>query len=130
MTSDSGHDVIVKVSKHARFICDNVYLQVQLVREPGRVSEPLDLDTRQAPLLAPRPWARPLGHPGLEAVVGALAALLLFGILALLVSTRHTSSSSLKAGLCHDPLVSDHFKCECSIIVQPIPRSNLQNAIF
>lgn len=121
MTSDSGHDVIVKVSKHAPFICDNVYLQVQLVREPGRVSEPLELDTRQAPPLAPRPWARPLGHPGLEAVVGALAALLLFGILALLVSTRHTSSSSsLKAGLCHDTLVSDHFKCEFSPVLDLI----------
>lgn len=95
-----------------RFLCDNVYLQVQLVREPDRASESLELDTRQAPLLAPRPWARPLGHPGLEAVVGALAALLLFGALALLLSTRRPSSSSLKTGLLHDPLVSDRFKCE------------------
>lgn len=84
---------------------------MQLVREPGRASESLELDTRQAPLLAPRPWARPLGHPGLEAVVGALAALLLFGALALLLCARRTSSS-LKTGLLHDPLVADHFKCE------------------
>lgn len=88
------------------------WLQVQLVREPGRLSEPLVLDTHQASPLLPVPQVVvSRGHPGFEAVAGVAAALLLFAALLLLASSRRLSSEPESCKEVEDLDATNYFKC-------------------
>lgn len=80
------------------------------------MSEPLVLDTRRAtPLPLPGSPVKTLGHPGFEGVAGVAAAVLLFLVVALAVSswilTTHPSVEK-KDEMQHE---TDHFKCKYNI---------------